>query len=782
MNAFDISAVLTLNSAQFDTALKRAGAEAKGFGATAKTSFGAVGKAFGAMGIAAAAFAGLSLKTGSEFDKSMSQVAATMGKTMDEMKDEVGEVETSFGHFSGTLRDFAKFMGKNTAFSAKESADALNYMALAGYDTQTSMKMLPNVLNLASAGNMDLANASDMVTDSQSALGLSIKQTNELVDQMAKTSSKTNTSVEQLGSAILTVGGTAKFMNGGFATLADGSKKAYSSTTELTMMLGRLADNGIKGAEGGTALRNILNSISGKKFEKNFGAMGVEAYDASGKMRSMTDILKDMNKAMDGMTDEQKKKLIQNTFNVRDMKSVSALLDTDTKKWNELALAIEGSEGAAGKMAETQLDNLQGDITKLKSAFEGLQISISDKLSPAFRKLVQGVTSGIGVMTKAFEGMQFGDNISLDIGTIILKLQEKASEFSTIAANWLTSISEGFVKGIPQMLTYVLPALAKFTESLSGNAGKIIDAGTTFILNFAKGLVNSLPILIKYVPIIVTNIANVINENAPKILMAAGQLMVVLGKGLIDAIPVLVANIPNIIKAVVAAFLAFQWAGLGKSIIKGIGSGIKAAGGALKGFMKTAAKNAWNAFKGGFNMARSGGASLMKALGKAMASGAKSVVSSLKSALSKVKDTMLKPFKEGADKVKGIIYKIKSWFPFKLGNLFSGFRVPSISLSTASKTLLGKTFTYPTGFHVAWHRKAMDNPYLFKGATMFASGEPATDEMLYSKHRLLEDIAEVAGGGTDVQVTNYVTVDGAENPEEYASRLVRQIKMDMRTV
>ena len=146
------------------------------------------------------------------------------------------------------LRDYAKEMGASTAFSATQSAEALNFMALAGYDANTSMKMLPNVMNLAAAGSMELARASDMVTDSQTALGLSLDETEVLVDQMAKTSSKTNTSVSQLGDAMLTIGGTAKNLSGG--------------TKELNQVLGLMADNGIKAGEAGTHLRNIILAMN----------------------------------------------------------------------------------------------------------------------------------------------------------------------------------------------------------------------------------------------------------------------------------------------------------------------------------------------------------------------------------------------------------------------------------------------------------------------------------------------------------------------------------------
>ena len=138
-------------------------------------------------------------------------------------------------------------MGAKTAFSASECAEALNYLALAGYNTQEMADTLPTVLNLAAAGNIDLASASDMVTDAMSALGMETADADKMVDQMAKTASTTNTSVGQLGEGILTIGATAKTVKGG--------------TAELNTALGILANNGIKGAEGGTHLRNVILSL-----------------------------------------------------------------------------------------------------------------------------------------------------------------------------------------------------------------------------------------------------------------------------------------------------------------------------------------------------------------------------------------------------------------------------------------------------------------------------------------------------------------------------------------
>lgn len=468
MNLFELVAKLTLDSSEYDRALMAARGTAKKAGDSMVASIGKTKKAIGVaalgMGAAIGAFGVSSVKTGMEFDSAMSQVAATMGKTMDDLENETGEVDLAWGKFSGNLREYAKEMGEHTKFSAIEAAEALNYMALAGYDTQKSMEMLPPVLSLAAAGNMELARASDMVTDASSALGLSQAETLEMVDQMAMTASKSNTSVEQLGDAILRVGGTAKVMKGG--------------TTELSTVLGLLADNGTKGAEAGTALRNILMSIQGGKFEKTFGAMGISAYDAQGNLRSLKDVFMDMQTAMDGMTDEQRTDIISKTFNARDLKNVNALLGTSAERWDQLTGAISDSEGAAEKMSETQLDNLAGDITLLQSAFEGLKISISDKLTPAFRGVVQFLTWCIdhaSVLGPIILGLAtaFGVfAVAINIGAIIQKVSQAMIAFNAVlAANPI-----GIVIALIAGLVVAIVALWKNNESFRKTVTAVWDA------------------------------------------------------------------------------------------------------------------------------------------------------------------------------------------------------------------------------------------------------------------------------------------------------------------
>lgn len=607
MDLMNLVAYLSLDTSAYEGKL---GGLAKGIGGMMKT----VGIAVGAASAVVGKFGLDAVQTGMEFDKSMSQVAATMGKTVDEIQD---------------LRDFAQEMGRTTVFSATQSADALNYMALAGYDAETSMSMLPNVLNLAAAGGLELARASDMITDTQTALGLSLDETRVLVDQMAKASSTGNTSVGQLGDALLAVGATARGLD----------------MTNVNAVLTSLADNGIKGAEAGTHLRNILLTIDGKKFEKTFGALGVSARDADGNMRNLTDVLKDMNTVLEGMeNDGERANLINNTFNRADLASINALLGVTEDRWNTLTEAIDNAEGAAGKMAETQLDNLAGDVTLLKSAFEGLQISISDSASPALRSGIQMITGSIEELTNAISSGDFGafgdalSNAFMNvgkyvvsalpqiaqvgaqmiktlsksiigampelvsaageiIGIIVSTTMELAPELLTLGAELLNSMSQGMAEGMPTMLENFLPKLLEFSQSLLDNAGSFVDAGINFIMSLVDGLINGLPLLIEYVPQIITNIANIINENAPKLLEAGFQLIIKLGMGLIQAIPAIIANLGNIVQAMIAVFRAINWLNLGSEIITFISSGIKTLATNIPTALKNIATSGWNAFK-----------------------------------------------------------------------------------------------------------------------------------------------------------------------------------------
>lgn len=483
------------------------GAMGKGLGAASV----AMGNILSSMATQAAnavgQFAMDTLDAGKNFDSAMSQVAATMGITMDEMQNEVGTVDLAWGSFTGTLRDFAKEMGAHTAFSATQAAEALNYMALAGYDTATSMQMLPNVLNLAASGGMELATASDMVTDAQSALGLSLDETTVLVDQMAKTASTTNTSVSQLGDALLTVGGTAKMMKGG--------------TAEMAQVLGLLADNGIKGSEGGTALRNILLSLSAPtdKAAAVMESLGLQVFDAEGNMRDMESIIGDLNAAMADMTDEEKTQAVAAIFNKRDLKSVNALLGTSAERWGDVASSIADAAGAAQQMADTQLDNMEGDITLFNSALEGLQISLYEFVEPALRRIVQlgsdiatGATTALGMIGPALEDFYsayikpFVDRIAKameenDIGPRIEQLQKLLQGFLDGVLKGIGAFLQATLLPIVDAVVgfiadHVIPMLADLEEFITGDVLPVFEQFVSWVQE------NIVPVLRAWVSVI----------------------------------------------------------------------------------------------------------------------------------------------------------------------------------------------------------------------------------------------------------------------------------------
>lgn len=347
------------------------------------------------------------ISVGMDFESGMSQVAATMGMTTQEIAGG-SEAYTK-------LENAAKEAGNTTQFSATQAAEALNYMALAGYDADKAVETLPTVLNLAAAGGMDLATASDMVTDSMSALGDKAGTTESFVDKMAKTSQKSNTSVQQLGEALLTVGGTAKSLAGG--------------VTEANTVLGIFADSGTKGAEGGTALRNVILSLTAPTdtAKKKMQELGLEVFDANGNMRPLNETFQDLNGILGDMTQGEQTEVLNTIFNKVDLKSVNALLANSGERFNELSGYIENSTGAAENMAATMNDNLQGKITILKSGLEGLGIAAYEKFETPLKNAVTNITNVIGdLQTDLTSGELSGalDKIATGFGNLV----EKASE------------------------------------------------------------------------------------------------------------------------------------------------------------------------------------------------------------------------------------------------------------------------------------------------------------------------------------------------------------------
>ncbi len=399
------------------------------------------------------------------FESSMSQVQATMGITKDSMSMVNGEMVNTMD----ALSDLAQQLGNSTKFSASECAEALNYLALAGYDVQQSYDTLPTVLNLAAAGNIGLASASDMVTDAMSALGLGIDSADMMVDQMAKTASSANTSVAELGEGILQIGATAKTMAGG--------------TAELNTALGILAENGIKGSDGGTALRNVLLSLQAPtdKASGLLDDLGVSVYDSQGNMRELNDILGDLNSSMGDMTSEDRVNIISDIFNKTDIAAVNTLLDNTGDTWANLQNTIADSSGTAGQMAEVQMDNLAGQLTALTAALEGLAISFGTILIPAISAIAEKVQAFVSKLNDMDEGTQ---KIVIAVGWFVASIGPVL-----IVVGKLISAVGTIMTVLPTLattLTTVKTAFAALNVTMLANPiGIVIAAVTALVAAFA---------------------------------------------------------------------------------------------------------------------------------------------------------------------------------------------------------------------------------------------------------------------------------------------------------
>ena len=476
------------------------------------------------------------INTGSQFEASMSQVAATMGMTADEASYSNEEY--------AKLANTAKQMGATTKFSASEAGEALNFLALAGYDADKACAALPTILNLAAAGGMDLAAASDMVTDSMSALGIAATEENltNFGDQLAKTAQKSNTSVSQLGEAILTVGGTAKTLAGG--------------TTELNALLGIIADNGVKGAEGGTKLRNIMLSLQSPTdvAAKRLKALGVSVYDAQGKMRPMNEVLGDLNTSMSNMTDAEKQNALSTIFNKADLKSVNALLDNCGTRFDELSGYIADSDGAMQDMADTMNNNLQGRVTEFKSAMEGAGIAIYEAIgSGNLKDIVKEAGGWVTELTKATEEGGI-DGLVNAIGGVFAKVITKVSTLAPQLITMGIGMVESFIAGIQANLPAIISGLTKtgtvFLQGVLTLMPKLVIAGTQLLIQLAQGLASELPTILTVGLQAVQELAQGIADNTPLAITTAVTILTTLVNGISRALPSLAQSALAIIRAI----------------------------------------------------------------------------------------------------------------------------------------------------------------------------------------------------------------------------------------
>jgi len=336
-----------------------------------------VGKKFMPVTLGVVGLGTAAVKTAADFDSAMSKVAAVSGATGSDLE---------------ALRDKAREMGEKTKFSASEAAEAMNYMAMAGWKTEDMLSGIEGVMNLAAASGEDLATTSDIVTDALTAFGLTAKDSGHFADILAAASSNANTNVSMMGE-------TFKYC----APIAGALGFSAEDTAEA---IGLMANAGIKGSQAGTALRTIMNNLSGevKICGSSIGEVTVATTNADGSMRDLSDILADCRTAFSGLSESEKAAAAESLVGKNAMSGFLALMNAGEADINKLSSAIDNCDGSAASMAETMNDNLAGQLQILKSQLEELAISFGELLMPAIRTIVGWIQKFVDWLNSMDEG------------------------------------------------------------------------------------------------------------------------------------------------------------------------------------------------------------------------------------------------------------------------------------------------------------------------------------------------------------------------------------------
>ena len=319
------------------------------------------------------------VKTAADFDSAMSRVAAVSGAT---------------GSDFDSLRDKAREMGAKTKFSATEAADAMNYMAMAGWKTEDMLSGIEGIMYLAAASGEDLATTSDIVTDALTAFGLTAEDSGHFADVLAAASSNANTNVSMMGE-------TFKYC----APVAGALGFSVEDTAEA---IGLMGNAGIKASQAGTSMRSIMTNLTGdvKLSGAAIGDVTIATTNADGSMRSLSAILADCRVAFGGMTEAEKANNAETLVGKNAMSGFLALMNAAPEDIAKVSGAVNNCKDAAKNMADTMQDNLEGQLTILKSQLQELAISFGDLLMPAVRSIVSGLQGMVDVLNAMPDGVK----------------------------------------------------------------------------------------------------------------------------------------------------------------------------------------------------------------------------------------------------------------------------------------------------------------------------------------------------------------------------------------
>lgn len=474
---------LMLDTSNFTSGFKSALSDLRTFqdsSSTTKDKLASLSSAMGQTGKSMTKFVTLPLvgvgaamvKTTADFEAGMSQVQAISGATGEDLK---------------ALSDKAKEMGAVTKFSASESAEALKYMAMAGWDTQKMLDGLPGVMNLAAASGEELGTVSDIVTDALTALGMKAEEAGHFADVLAQASSKSNTNVGMMGE-------TFKYV----APLA--GSLGYSCE-DVATAIGLMANAGIKGSQAGTALRSVLTRMAKptKESADAMQALGLEITNADGSMKPLNNVMVQLRQSFSELTEEQKASYAAMLGGQEAMSGLLAIVNASDQDFNKLVEQINNADGAAEQMANIMQDNLSGQLTILKSTIEGISISFGEIMLPVVKAIVSGLQSFATWLNNTSETTK---KVIAVVATVLATLGPALLIGSKLISG-ITKIVP-LIKGVGSVLTLltspigiVIAAVAALALAWETNFGGIREK-TAEIMGSIKDIITSIVEAIKY--------------------------------------------------------------------------------------------------------------------------------------------------------------------------------------------------------------------------------------------------------------------------------------------
>lgn len=521
-----------------DTSLNTGGFE-KGIsalGGIASKGLTASTVAISAVSAALSTCAGYAIKVGSDFEAGMSNVEAISSASAQSVTTASGEMVDGLT----ALTEKAKEMGATTKFSATESSQALNYMAMAGWDAQAMYDGLAGIMTLAAASGEDLATTSDIVTDALTAFGMQASESGHFADVLAQVSASANTNVGLLGE-------TFKYVAPLCGTMG------YSAE-DASIAIGLMANSGIKGSQAGTALKTAIANMAAptKAMAAQMAALGIEITNSDGSSKSLMEVMQNLRTSFDGLSESEQAAAASTIFGKESMSGMLAVINASDEDFAKLTESIYNCDGAAEQMAATMQDNLQGQVTILKSGVEGLGIAVYEKLQEPLKNLAVKGQEYIGQLTDAFNSGGFSGLVS-EIGNVLADAVSMVMTYAPKLVDAAVDCIDAFICGISSALPAIAPAAVQIGTTLIEGIIKVVpqllSAGVQLLTALVEGAASAAPQLIVAFVEAVAAVIEALIEQAPALLQAGMDLLQALADGILQSLPIIAEAAPELIQS-----------------------------------------------------------------------------------------------------------------------------------------------------------------------------------------------------------------------------------------